>query len=68
MARTTTTMLTYHLIIWIMQGIKLTTIYPRISFGLGIASIATDIAAYLFHILLTCRDPGYIRNDGLESM
>lgn len=66
--RTTTTMMIYHLIIWCMQAIKVTTIYPRISFGLGVASIVADSLAYLFHILLTCKDPGYIKNDGLEFM
>jgi hypothetical protein len=58
----------FYLIFVTMLAAKVTTVYLRQSLNLTIASIVLDFLALLIHLLLTCRDPGFIKNDGIEFM
>jgi len=58
----------FYIIFTIMMGLKTITVFTRLSRNLTIISLILDISSLLLHLTLSCKDPGYIKNDGLEFM
>ena len=54
------TLMVYYILFFLMYNIKLTTIYPRMTVNFILMACCIDLLALFLHILLTCRDPGYI--------
>lgn len=67
-SRSRKTLISYYVMFVIVNICKLTVLYPRLSKTLTIIALVVDGFSLLLHILMTLRDPGYIKNDGIEFM
>lgn len=65
-----TTIVVFYVLFFLMYFIKITTIFvfERINNDWIYGNVAVDSICLLLHILLSCRNPGFIKNDGLEFM
>ena len=62
------TLTLFYIMFVIVLACKIFAIYSRQKSTMTYWAIAVDLMTILVHTILTCKNPGYLRNEGLEFM
>ena len=58
----------YYVIFLIVFALKFIETFPRQSDNLTIISIIFDVISFFMHLILAIKDPGYIKNEGIDFL
>lgn len=63
-----TTLVVYYILFLFVYLVKTSTLFIRLNYIYIIVSLFIDITTVVLHLLLTLRNPGIIKNEGIEFM
>ena len=56
----------FYFVFWLVVSLKVITTFSRMNWNWVIPGISIDVLTFMFHVILSFTDPGFIENDGIE--